>query len=124
MIGGPQGRSLRPRFSGSQTKDTTMATPINPVSGIRFFDEDDFMAFGGAEAFAFGGQPPVIYENSDRVIVAGRNGVEVMFGDWQEVDHYVMPREQMTYRDAVLVIELIEHASRDTLSAIGFKSGR
>lgn len=98
-----------------------MATPINPVSGIRFFDEDDHMAFGGAEAFAFGGQPPVICETSDRLIVAGRNGVEVMFGD-TEFDHYVMPREQMTHKDAVLVIELIEFASRDTLKAIGFKT--
>jgi hypothetical protein len=98
-----------------------MANPITPVSGIRFFDEDDRMAFGGAEEFAFGGQPPVIYENSDRVIVAGRNGVEVMFGD-TEFDHYVMARDQMTYGDAILVIELIEFASRDTLKAIGFKA--
>lgn len=100
-----------------------MATPINPISGIRFFDEDDFMAFGGAERFAFGGQPPVICEGSDRVIVAGRNGVEVMFGD-SDADHYVMAREQMTHKEAVLVIELIEFASRDTIKAIGFTVGR
>jgi hypothetical protein len=100
-----------------------MATPINPVSGIRFMDQDDLMSFGGAEDFAFGGQPPVIYENSDRLIVAGRNGVEVMFGD-TEFDHYVLAREQMTMHEAILVIELIESASRDTLKAIGFTVGR
>lgn len=94
-----------------------MATPINPVSGIRFFDEDDFMAFGGAEPFAFGGQPPVVYENSDRLIVASRFGVQVMFDD---NGYFVLHREQMTLSDAILVIELIESASRDTLKAIGF----
>jgi hypothetical protein len=98
-----------------------MATPINPVSGIKFFSRDDYDSFGGAEEFAFGGQPPVICETSDRLIVAGRYGVEVMFGD-TEFDHFVMTREQMTYKDAVLVIGLIEFASRDTLKAIGFKT--
>lgn len=103
-----------------------MATPIVPASGIRFFQESDYEAFCGAEAFAFGGQPPVIYENSSRLIVAGRNGVDVMFGthvgcgEWRECDHYTLPREQMTYSDAVLVIELIEFATAATLKAIGF----
>lgn len=100
-----------------------MANAIPANSGIRFFDEDDFMSFAGAEAFAFGGQPPVIYENSDRLIVAGRNGVTVMFGDWQEVDHYVLAREQMTLNQAVAVIEMVSHASRLALEAVGFKSG-
>lgn len=99
-----------------------MATPINPVSGIRFFDEDSYMAFGGAEAFAFGGQPPVIYENSDRVIVAGRNGVMVMFGD-HDFDRYVLDRQNMTYGEAVAVIEMISYGSRVALKAVGFTVG-
>jgi hypothetical protein len=97
--------------------------PIGTFSGIRFFDEDDFMSFGGAEPFAFGGQPPVIYENSDRLIVAGRNGVEVMFGD-HECDHYVLAREQMTMCEAIAVIEMISHASRIAMKAVGFTIGR
>jgi hypothetical protein len=100
-----------------------MANAINPVSGIRFMDQDDLMSFSGAEEFAFGGQPPVIYENSDRLIVAGRNGVEVMFGD-HDFDHYVLAREQMTMCEAIAVIEMISHASRIAMKAVGFTIGR
>jgi hypothetical protein len=96
-----------------------MATPIIPVSGIRSFDADDHECFGGAERFAFGGQAPVIYEGSDRIIIAGRYGVEVMFGD-SDGDHFVMARESLTHDDAVLIIELVQYASQATLKAIGF----
>jgi fructose-1,6-bisphosphatase len=101
----------------------TSNIPVGTFSGIRFMDQDDLMSFGGAEEFAFGGQPPVIYENSDRLIVAGRNGVEVMFGD-NDFDHYVLAREQMTMSEAIAVIELISHASRTALKAVGFTIGR
>lgn len=97
--------------------------PVGTFSGIRFMDQDDLMSFSGAEDFAFGGQPPVIYENSDRLIVAGRNGVEVMFGD-HDLDRYVLARDQMTMSEAIAVIEMISHASRIALKAVGFTIGR
>jgi len=105
-----------------------MATPIVSVTpagyitskaGIRFMNQDDLLAFGGAEEFAFGCQPPVICETGDRLIVAGRYGVEVMFGD-SDSAHYVLHREQMRFSEAILVIELIRDASIHTLKAIGF----
>ena len=97
-----------------------MANPIQPVSAIRPFGEDDYLCFGGAERFAFGGQAPVICEGSDRLIVADRNGVSVMFGD-DDASRYVLYRGALSHGEAILIIELIQFASIATLKAIGFK---
>lgn len=96
-----------------------MATPILPPSLVRPFNNDDYLCFGGAERFAYGSQAPVIYEGSDRIIAAGRYGVEVMFGD-SDADRFSLVRDSLTKEDAILIIELVQFASRSTLRAIGF----
>ena len=99
---------------------------IGGIDGLRRFDDSDFDTFGGAEPFPFGGQAPLIYEGEDRVIIAARGGIEVMFCTAEELvfagydGGFTLSNDSLTYRDAIAAIRFLREMGEDALAALGF----
>lgn len=87
---------------------------------IRFFDDNYWETYQGAERFRTG-EPPMVAEGDDRVVIADRTGVTVILDDLVEWTMTPPARVEWTVDVAKEIVEMVVDASLVALTILGFK---